>query len=781
MMGANSLQCAVMCSMLVLIGCAGKSAVAAETWLVREGKSEYRIVLPPNPAPAERYAAEELQTFLKQSTGAELAITEAAAPTSAPATQLTASTQPTAPEIWLGANPRLNDAAPDAYVGGLGEEGYIIRTIGPAMVICGGGPRGTLYGVYDFLENVLGVRFFAPDCTRVPKHESLALPQLNRRIKPVWEYREISYTHAYDPTFAARIRLNGQYPKLTEKQGGNWRYQPFVHSFHQLVPPGTYAKTHPEYYSLINGKRDPTGQLCLTNPEVVEIAAESVRKILRARPDVNIVSVSHMDYGKWCQCPRCRQFDLQERRSTSWPDHCEMPAVLNFVNQIAERIEKEFPSVWIDTLAYGGTWCAPATLHARRNVIVRYCPIGLCYSHTITDDPQNAWIYSHLKEWQDNRAKLFIWDYVVTFSHYFVPYPNWDVLKPNLQTFRQHGATGYFGQAGYTSRGTEFAELRTYVLARLLWDESLETDALINEFLTGYYGPAAPPIAQYITMLRNSVKDPAVHLHLGGDPLLRPFPGTTLALRQRFPDAGRSAMAFAYATFDSDTAGEAEFTIGSNSDMKIWVNGKEAYTFTGSRKHESEKHLVKVPGVAIQSGTNHLLIQSGRRGGEWMLSVNVEGKPAPAQWLLLGPLPASAGKDPLAENPLGDPANVKPQPGQSAAGQTWQMHKAPDGPRYLSDAMLAEAQGLFDQAKKEAANDPQLLLRVRIAEMPIRYCMIWRMPPEQRRTSPLVEEFIQLCEAAKITEVGEGHTWRLQAKNIRDQIAKVWNLTPASK
>ena len=438
-------------------------ASAEETLLASGGKTDYRIVIPANAVPAEKYAAEELQSFFRQSTGVELPIVDDA-------------TAPAEGEIILGTGPRFTQLAPDVVIAALGDEGYVYRTVGKRLLIGGFRPRGTLYGVYEFIENVLGVRFFAPELTKVPKHDKLALPQVDRRVRPYWEYREVYYAYMRDPAFAARLRLNGHSYPLTEKEGGGWRWEPFGHSFYELVPPQKYAKDHPEYYALIGGKRDPGGQLCLTNPEVVDVAAEHALEILRKNPEINILSVSQMDWGKWCECERCRKLNLLQRRPTSWPDHCEIPAVVHFCNQLGERIEKEFPNVTLNTLAYCGTWCAPATLRPRRNVSIHYAPIGLCYSHTIEGDPgHNDWIHGHLKEWKDLGAKYYIWDYVVTFSHFLVPHPNWDVLKPNLQTYRKYGATGYFGQAAYV-RG-EFAELRGYVLAKLLWDESLETDA----------------------------------------------------------------------------------------------------------------------------------------------------------------------------------------------------------------------------------------------------------------------------------------------------------------
>ena len=731
---------------------------AEDAMLAKDGKTDYRIVVPATAAPAERYAAEELQGFVKQSTGAELAIVDDA-------------TAPSDCEVILGTGTRFRQLAPDVVVDALGEEGYVIRTVGKKLLIGGAAPRGTLYGVYEFLENALGVRFFTPEVTKLPKHDKLALPQLDRRVRPVWEYREVYYAYMRDPVFAARLRLNGSSHVLTEKQGGGWKWEPFGHSFYTLVPPDTYGKEHPEYYALIDGKRDTGGQLCLTNPDVAQVAAENALKYLREHPGINILSVSQMDWNKFCQCERCRKFNLLERRATSYPDHCEIPAVILLCNEIGERIEKEFPEVMINTLAYCGTWCAPATLKCRRNVSVHYAPIGLCYSHPIEADPgHNDWIHSQLDEWLDSRARVYIWDYVVTFSHFLVPHPNWDVLKPNLITYRKHGATGYFGQAAYVKG--DMAEARGYVLAKLLWDDSLETDALIAEFLEGFYGPAAPPIAEYIAMMRRSVNNPAVHLHLGGDPLMRPV--TTLELYRMFPNAPEKSAAYAYASFDAE-AGTAPMAVNAG-DARVWLNGKEVYSFNSKKDNAAPKPA----DVQLVAGRNQILVQTVCGGPGRTISIDVKGRPMILDWLVLGPIAPRKADDPLADQPLGNPATVKPKAGQKvkSVGAEWREWSIPKGPHYLSDEMLADSQKLFDKAKALAKDDKDLLLRVRAAELPIRYCMIWRMTPEQRRQSPLVEEFIQMCEAYGITDKGEMHKWRSGSKDLREDITKAWGLKP---
>ena len=738
----------------------------AQSFLARDGASQYRIVLPPDPIPAERYAAEELQNLFKQSTGAELPIVDAAAP-------------PADFEIVIGAGPRSTELAPDVVVSALGDEGFVLRTAGNRLLVVGGRPRGVLYGVYDLAERVLGVRFFAPDCTKIPEHKTLELPALDYYFRPALEYREIVYNHCYNVDFAVRLRLNCNRKPLDEKFGGGWNFGLGGHSFASLVPPQKYAKDHPEFYSLIDGKRDPTGQLCLTNPDVMNVAAEGVLKIFREQPQINAVWISQMDFEKWCQCERCRKLNELERRPTARPQDCEMPAVLNFCNEIARRIEPEFPDKWICTLSYKGTWSPPRTIRPRRNVLIRFAPIRMCYSHPLESCPTNAWLLDYLKEWDQVGARVHVWDYVVTFVHYICPHPNWNVLKPNLLTYMQHGATGYMGQGASHIHSTELAELRAWVLARLMWDPSQDADKLIDEFLGGYYGPAAGPIREYITMLERSVDNPPIHLGIKNNPLRLPMPGSTLTLDRILPGSGESATAFASATFDSPAARTAAVTIASTGDVKVWVNDTQVAAFFGQRDLQDEMKMNNrfdtAKGVSLRAGTNRVLVQSARRSPEWTVAFGVDGLPPIRNWLVLGPLPSADNEnDLLAVAQV--PPTAEPAAGEQTAGAAWQAYTVPDAPRYFSNEMLEKSINLFDRARELVKDDPVLATRVKTASLPVQYVQIWRMPVDQRRISPITKHFIDFCGKRDIRDVGE---WRVHASGLptlRAFLEKMWEL-----
>jgi hypothetical protein len=394
----------------------------------------------------------------------------------------------------------------------LGKEGFTIKT-GPAGVrIEGGLPRGVLYGVYDFLER-LGCRWWSSTASQIPRRARLEASVMDVREVPLLEYRDINSVDASDAFFALRNRFNGQCSSLTPALGGKLTYYPFVHTFNTLIPADTYFDSHPEYFSMVDGKRfrdeDPTHtQLCLTNPEVKRLAVEAVEKWIAEHPEAAIFSISQNDWHNPCGCPECKKIDDAEGSHAG--------TLIHFVNHIAEAVEKKYPDVIIDTLAYQYTRTPPKTVRPRHNVCVRLCSIECCFFHplrvdkdVLTTDNKDSF-QKNLEDWSKVCGRLYIWDYVVHYGHYLLPWPNFRVLADNIRFFIENNVKGVFEEAAVTPYGgTEFAELRAWVLGKLLWNPYQDTDRLVNEFLTGYYRQAADPIREYFYM---------IHEHIAGNP-----------------------------------------------------------------------------------------------------------------------------------------------------------------------------------------------------------------------------------------------------------------------
>jgi hypothetical protein len=205
--------------------------------------------------------------------------------------------------------------------------------------------------------------------------------------------------------------------------------------------------------------------------------------------------VSQNDWHGACTCEKCKALDDAEGSQAG--------TMLDLVNYVAAKLETEFPQVAVDTLAYQYTRKPPKTIKPRPNVIVRLCSIE-CNFREPLEAPANAKFADDIRGWAKLCNRLYIWDYTTDFGHYVQPHPNWFVLGPNVRFFAANHVKGLFEQGAYQSFGSEFSELRAWVLAQLLWDPRQDDRALINEFLDGYYGPAAPAIRRYLELMHGA-------------------------------------------------------------------------------------------------------------------------------------------------------------------------------------------------------------------------------------------------------------------------------------
>ena len=458
-------------------------------------KTEYAIYFHVDCSESEAFAAYELAHYLNRITGARFAAL---------------CGKPAGKKIIVGDMPILNELGIDISAENLGDEGFIIRTVGETLIIAGGAKRGTLYGVYTFLEDALGCRWYTDVVTRIPKRYELPLMPLNIRQVPALEYRETFYPCvAGDAAWSACNKNNGNSSRLYPHQGGKISYYPFVHTFDQILSPKDHFDAHPEYFSMVDGERiGEKEQLCLTNPDVVRLSIQKVREWIAEHPDATIISVSQNDWYNPCQCPDCRMIDEREGSYAG--------TLIHYINQIAEAIEEESPHIVIDTLAYQYTRTPPKHIRPRPNVCVRLCTIECCFAHPL-DECDRVCSFAHnihgdsfqadLEGWAKVCDRLYVWDYVVNFHHYAMPFPNFGVLAPNIRYFIRNNVKGIFEEGSTTPYGgAEFAQLKAWVIAKLLWNPELDTQALAEDFIGGYYGGAARYILAYYNLLNEALR-----------------------------------------------------------------------------------------------------------------------------------------------------------------------------------------------------------------------------------------------------------------------------------
>ncbi len=394
--------------------------------------------------------------------------------------------------VQCGAVPKLHYGEPETgdICVGADPTGYssdeLRIAVRDGILWVDGGERGVLYGVYELLER-LGCRFFAKDCELLPKADVLTLPaDTEIRQKPLFEYRNTSWCP--DPLLAPKLRLNGLVDdgEIPAAWGGGQKYLGFVHTLGEL------AELEP-----INGEYTDL-QPCLTDEKTYQTVMKNLRRKLKEFPDATIASVSQNDAHEGvegCQCPNCKALD--DAQGTP------MGSLLTFVNRVAEELQPEYPNLAIDTLAYAYTRKATKDLRARDNVIIRLCapacsvtePLETA-SESFTDD---------LRKWAQRCNRIYIWDYTTCFLSYHNPFPNFNVLRQNVQLFADNNVRGVFEQGNHQTANGEFGALRAYLFGKLLWDPYMseqEYQRHIDEFMAAYYGPGAGYIRSYFDRLQ---------------------------------------------------------------------------------------------------------------------------------------------------------------------------------------------------------------------------------------------------------------------------------------
>ncbi len=461
----------------------------------------FEIRLPKNADAPEKTAGKELQKYLQVLSGEPLRVT----------LKEKGHRHAIEGDICVGKSPEallalgLSDwraLRPDEVLYKVDDQGV--------LWIAGEGSRGTLYAVYEFLEREYGVRFFTRDCELLPKTAgTLTLPAkgTSHRYASPFISRVAFFQSIVEgtPEFLPKTRNNflGNFRSVPQEFGGTDSIIGFVHTMNTFVPESNFAQ-HPDWFALRDGVRYPggaIGQPCLSHPGVRQ---EIIRNVLAAlRKDgrkSRFISVSQNDNQRYCQCDACNAFVKAHGNQTD--------LLIDCVNQVADAVAKEFPGVYVDTLAYNYTRQPPKTIMPRDNVAIRYCTIE-AHSFFPLESPQNNDLFLEMLQWKPVAKQMLIWNYVTDFSKYYLPHPDFHAFAQDTRFFQECNAINVFQQGAYEACGpaADLADLRVYLLSRLLWNPQEDEQQLLDEFLQNFYGPAEPYVRDYLTTITALVRN----------------------------------------------------------------------------------------------------------------------------------------------------------------------------------------------------------------------------------------------------------------------------------
>ena len=379
--------------------------------------SETAIIIPENPSPVIKTASMELAEYLKKATGQEYPI-------------IVEDGREYESAIYLGNTQFAGKHG--IFCRQYDEEEWVVKSIGANLIISGGVPRGTLYGVYHYLEDVLGVHWFTPFAEYVPKSEKAILSNLNLHGKPLFRYRDIYFVSGpreQANKFRARNRLNTELPQY----GGSMIFGSPAHC-HTMYPvigsPDELRrlyKTNPEYFPLINGRRifdssranaAAQTQFCLTNPELRKLWVEKMRSHIRkdkmnaARKGIGAPMFYAIDqndaYDGFCCCDACE--------AVVKAGGAKSALLLDFANFAARELKDEAPDSIFMMMALHATEQPPnGTIRPEKNVGIRLCDTTSDLLHSWTAEV-NSRQRINLEKWAKISDKIAIWDYSIVFK-----------------------------------------------------------------------------------------------------------------------------------------------------------------------------------------------------------------------------------------------------------------------------------------------------------------------------------------------------------------------------
>lgn len=458
------------------------------TSLVKDGKSDYMIVIPEDPSHDVLFASNELILFFKEATGITL--------TYKYDTDLVYDSNDK--YLSIGDTTIYRNSNVDASYEELGLDGLKLVTEGNTVIMAGGSDSGAMYAMYEFLERTFKLEIYAGDEWYIDKNiENLYLKDFDVTEIPLFPRRSVGlFPYSISETFRNRMRQ--------ELYNEGWIL--WSHSHFKILPPEEYLTDHPDWYS-----EDQT-QLCLTNDEMRQEFTRNVIELIKDNPDANYIMLGQEDTNTFCVTPE-NQAEIEKYK--------ESGVMMRFINKVADDVQAYIDEneperiFFIGTFGYQKTQQPPVKLNdkgeyipiddsviPRDNVMVMIAPIYAINNYNYYDE-SNEETKQIFEGWKAvAHGHMFTWIYNKIFAQYFIPFDNFSTLVQNYQILSDLGVQFVYHQGNKETAAGGLQELMCYVEAKLMWNVNQNPDDLASEFIENYYKDAAPYFQEYYDLIR---------------------------------------------------------------------------------------------------------------------------------------------------------------------------------------------------------------------------------------------------------------------------------------
>lgn len=503
--------------------------------ICENGRPKTAIFIRTGASEIEKFAARELRKYIWNISGAELAIKNHAGGKEKKGVFLFCGR---AADQWCG-NRRA--------ISGCKNDSFLVRCAGERLLLLGQNGRGLLYAVYSFLEDELGVGFLAPGAENewIPKQRAISLKPFFRLEEPAMQLRGFSCSISDEIDWMAKNKMNyvladNMKPDVLKEAKKRQMLLYFAdHSFYRWLPPEKYWKTHPEYYSLIDGKRVCTyqqdahmghQQICVSNPNVIRIVSENIVAYMQKHPEYDFYTLWPNDADAWCQCANCRKLDERGKNAKGAANNAG--SYLYFANKVAENVAKHHPEKKLNIIAYRSTMAPPfrkkISLHP--NLVVEFAYWGRPYDHPagkpigdgrirkkmrragIGMQEFDGWKKHYLaygrllQRWNEiTGGHILVYDYLMASqSTLSLPYPLFGTIQEDHKFYRQCGVVGGYMQAH--KNNCNAYGLNYWLGAKAYWGGPQNVAKRLGEYCAKRYGPAAEPMEKYFQTLERAFR-----------------------------------------------------------------------------------------------------------------------------------------------------------------------------------------------------------------------------------------------------------------------------------
>jgi len=512
---------------LILVCCLVLSALAAcsaDLTIVQDGKPNAVIIVAPE-AQAQQ-AAGEIQRYIEKMSGAKLPVlNEGDNDTTGLPVKIavghTQIAQKAGVKVPAGFKEVVGD--PKAFE----EEGFVIKTVGPQIVIGGNsdGPyQGTTYAGYEFLER-LGCRFYFPgDWGEViPEKKTIAFPATDLLSRPDFALRYIS-PGGWIPVSADESKTYDNWSRKVKYSawGANKFYPGVGDGFlAYLVPPREFQAKNPDLYAMNKAgiRTQPDyeniAMLSLVNPQTFELAVQNLKEAFAGKRQMSIVSyngfgISPPDGAAYDYDPKA----VANNQDFNYPTYIDHPQTSEEFFAFASKLAKEFPDKWVATMAYAGREMPPQGVEIPKNLTVMYAPIASCVLHSGNDPAcwRRQETIKIMRQWCKLTPHVYMYDYNPGFLlGSFLPERDVANFTENVKLYKDMKLKGFQTEGRKTFMETWIS---FYVRGKLMWDANADVAAIKKDFYTNFFGPEAGPfVQQWWDACEQALGAATVHCH----------------------------------------------------------------------------------------------------------------------------------------------------------------------------------------------------------------------------------------------------------------------------